>query len=83
MKKYVFYKGLNECGFTVCQEFIDQGTSFSLKALVSHFFSCGKFIRPCFIPKWLKYNGFVQSEGVFIQAESSAFLLFAGLSGVI
>lgn len=38
MKKYVFYKGLNECGFTVCQEFIDQKTLFFLKALVSHFF---------------------------------------------
>lgn len=31
MKKYVFYKGLNECGFSVCQERIDWKTSFILK----------------------------------------------------
>lgn len=38
MKKYVFYKGLNECVFTVCQGFIDRKTSFFLKVLVSHIF---------------------------------------------
>lgn len=43
MKKYVFYKGLNECDFSVCQEFIDWKTSFFLKVLLSHAFLGGKF----------------------------------------
>ena len=38
MKKYIFYKGLNERGFTVCQEFIDWKTSFFLEVLVRPMF---------------------------------------------
>lgn len=51
MKKYVFYKGLNECDFSVCQEFIDRKTSFFLKVLVSHGFLGENVLVLSFTPK--------------------------------